>query len=409
MSSFRYKARTGRGDLLEGALEAHDSSAAAAQLVNGGLTPILIEPEAATGSGAERFWTMPLRRQRPPEMPELVLFCRQMYTLTRSGVPVDRGIKALAESTDNPMLVQVLEVIKGDVESGRELSGALAAHPNVFSPLFTNMVRVGENTGHLDEAFLRVGQYLRLEWETRERIKAAMRYPAFVIVAISVALVVINLFVIPAFAGVFERAAVELPLPTRVLIAVSDFFVSYGVHLGAALGVAAVGLIRYVRTSDGRYRWDKLKLRLPISGPITARATLGRFARSFSLASRAGVPLLQTLDLVARALDNEFIAERILQMRNGIERGDSLARTAAATGMFTPLVLQMISIGEETGAVDELLEEVAEFYEKEVDADLKNLSAAIEPILLTALGAMVLVLALGVFLPMWDLAAGAGR
>ena len=409
MTSFRYKARTGRGDLQEGALEANDSSVAAAQLLNSGLTPVEIRAEATSGSGDGRFWTADLRRKRPPQMPELVLFCRQMFTLVRSGVPLDRGLGALVESTDNQVLAQVLDLIKTDVEAGRELSASMAAHPSVFTPLFTNMVRVGENTGHLDQAFLRVGQYLKLEWDTRERIKAAMRYPAFVLIAIGVALVIINVFVIPAFTGVFERSGGELPLPTQILIAVSNFFLNYGLHFGAALAFTVVVLLQYVKTSDGRYRWDKLKLRLPISGSITNRATLGRFDRSFSLASRAGVPLLQTLDLVARALDNEYIAERILQMRNGIERGDSLARTAAGTGMFTPLVLQMISIGEETGAVDQLLEEVAEFYENEVDAEIKNLSSAIEPILLIALGTMVTVLALGVFLPMWDLAAGAGR
>jgi MSHA biogenesis protein MshG len=305
-------------------------------------------------------------------------------------------------------MVEVLEEITSDLESGRELSTALARFPRIFSTLFQSMVRVGENTGQLDETFLRIGQYLELEKETRERVKSALRYPTIVIVAIALAIGIINVLVIPAFAQVFSRWSMELPWATRILISTSDFFVAYWVHLLVAAGIGVFALRRYLATDHGRYRWDKLKLRLPVVGSIIHRATLGRFARAFSISFRAGVPLIQSLTVISRALDNEYVGDRVLQMRNGIERGDTLTRTAASTGLFTPLVLQMMAVGEESGALDDLLEEVAGFYEREVDYELKNLSAAIEPILIVAVGVMVLMLALGVFLPMWDLAAGVG-
>jgi MSHA biogenesis protein MshG len=265
------------------------------------------------------------------------------------------------------------------------------------------MVRVGEETGRLDEAFKRITDYLELEKETRQRIKAAIRYPVFVFIAIGIAIGVINIFVIPVFADLFAKSNVPLPWQTRLLMATSNFFVAWWpVILGGLLG-AAFGFRGYINTEKGRYWWDKNKLKIPIVGGILHRATLGRFARAFSMALTSGVPLVQAMTVVARSVDNEYIAEHILNMRNGIERGESLTRTATITNQFTPLVLQMLSVGEETGEVDNLLVEVADFYEREVDYDIKNLSASIEPILIIAVGIMVLILALGVFLPMWDL------
>ena len=405
MPLFQYKARSARGDILHGQIEASSPDVVAAQLINGGTIPIDIVAASVT---PDTFAS--LRRallMRRPDLGDLILFCRQMYTLMKAGVPIVRGMRGLSESSRNPMMVEMLAEITDDLESGRELSTAMSRFSDVFSSLFISMVRVGENTGRLDEAFMRVGQYLELERETRERIKSALRYPAIVIVAISIALCIINILVIPAFADVFERSGLELPWATQLLITVSNLFVAWWPHMLVGIVALCLGVARYVRSDRGRYRWDKIKLRLPIVGDIIHRSTLGRFARAFSLSVRSGVPLIQALTVVSRAVDNEFVGDRILQMRNGIERGDTLTRTAAATGLFTPLVLQMLAVGEEAGAVDELLEEVAGFYEREVDYDLKNLSASIEPILIVAVGLMVLVLALGVFLPMWDLASGA--
>lgn len=407
MPLFRYKARSARGDLLEGTLEAGSAQAVATQLLNSGVTPVsIVQP--ASGSSPLAPLRGLARLGSRPGLDDLILFSRQMYALMKSGIPIVRGMQGLTQSSRNPAMARVLNDVTENLESGRELSNALGHHPEVFPSIILSTVRVGENTGRLDEAFLQISQYLEAEKDTRQRVKSALRYPTLVIVAIAVAVGIVNALVVPAFAEVFERSNVALPLPTRILIAVSDFFAVHWPVLAGVLIVALFGFKGWARTDRGRYRWDKWKLRLPVFGDIVHRATLARFARAFALASRAGVPIVQTLTVVSRALDNEYVGDRVLEMRNGIERGDSLTRTATATGLFTPLVLQMLAVGEETGAVEEMLEEVAGFYEREVDYDLKNLSAAVEPVLIVAVGALVLLLALGVFLPMWDLSSGVG-
>jgi MSHA biogenesis protein MshG len=407
MPLYAYRARNTRGDSIKGEIEAASADALATQLINSGSTPIDIrETQPKRDSWGE------LQRRLgagKPQLEDLILFCRQMYTLTRSGVPIIRGITGLADTTRNIVLAEALKKILIELESGRELSTAMSAQGLLFSPLMISMVRVGENTGKLDIAFQQLAQYLEMERDTRNRIKAAMRYPSFVVIAIMAAIGIVNVFVIPAFAKVFQGMKMELPWQTRLLIGLSDFTVAYWPYMLGLLIAAFVGANYYIKSANGKYRWDRAKLRIPVVGSIINRALLARFARSFAMASKSGVPLIQGLTVVARAVDNDYVADKILGMRNGIERGDSLTRTAIATGMFTPLVLQMLSVGEETGAVDEMLDEVADFYEREVDYDLKNLSQAIEPILIIAVGILVLILALGVFLPMWDITQLARR
>ena len=388
---------------MHGILEAASADAVAAQLMTGGIIPIEISE-----ARERRDLLQELRRRLgggAPGLTELILFSRQMHTLMRAGVPIIRALNGLAETYRNPMFKGALADVVGNLESGRDLAGSLARHPRVFSSLFVSLMQVGENTGRLDEAFLQLSAYLEMEKETRDRIKAALRYPTIVIVAIAAALAIINLKVIPVFARVYSGFGAKLPWATQVLIATSNFTVAYWPYLLTILVLSYAGTRSYVHTDEGRYRWDKLKLRIPVIGGIILRATLARFARAFSMASRSGVPLIQALTVIALAVDNEYVGDRVRSMRNGVERGESLTRTAATTGLFTPLVLQMLAVGEETGAVDEMLEQVGDFYEREVDYDLKNLSAAIEPILILGIGAIVLVLALGVFLPMWDLAS----
>lgn len=402
MTNYRYRGRGSRGDLLEGAIDAPSAEAVARQLMNSGITPVDIREDKPREDALAS-----LRRIRGPATPdlaELVLLSRQMYTLTKAGVPIGQALAGLARSTRNADLRDVLDNVRASVESGRELSAALAQHPQVFTSIYVNTVKIGENTGRLEDVFLRLSEYLERERDTRGRIKAALRYPSFVIIAIGIAIGIINIMVIPQFARIFERAKVELPLPTRIIVGTSDFFVAWW-PLIAVLGVGGVFVFRaWKSTPEGTYRWDGLKLRIPIVGSIIYRATLGRFARGFSMALAAGVPLAQALSVMAQAVDNEYVGERIRNIRSGIERGDSLTRTATATGMFTPLVLQMLAVGEDAGAIDTLLVEVADYYEREVDYDIKNLSQALEPVLIAVLAVFVLIFALGVFLPLWDMA-----
>ena len=246
-------------------------------------------------------------------------------------------------------------------------------------------------------------QYIGLERRTRNQIKSALRYPAIVVIAIMVAMAVLTLFVIPAFGRLYHHFGNQLPLPTRIIFAVSIFVAHYWWVILIIMGLLAWGIGLWKHTPQGQLTWDRYKLRIPVVGGILERAAIGRFARTFAIIQRAGVPLVQGVTLVAESVGNAYLGRRLLEIRDGIERGASIAVTAAATNLFPGLVLQMIQVGEETGALDDMLDEVGMFYEDEVDYDLARLSSLLEPILLGFLTVVVLILALGVYLPIWDL------
>ncbi|MGT4067610.1 UNVERIFIED_CONTAM: MSHA fimbrial biogenesis protein MshG [Aeromonas hydrophila] len=399
MSSFAYKGRDSQGNAVSGVVDAANEMAAAEQLMRRGVMPTELKPGKAKATALD--WSFLL--ERGVRLDELVVFSRQMYALTRAGIPILRAIAGLEESAHSKPLKRALHALGEDLGNGRPLSSSMQAHPKVFSSLFVAIIHVGENTGQLEEAFLQLANYFELELETRKRIKTAMRYPSFVLIAIGIAMVILNIMVIPVFAGMFAKFGVELPLATRILLATSHFFVHYWwVMLGVLLSMV-FGWRRWVSTVKGKLTWHRWQLKLPIVGTIIERSLLARFARSFSMMLKAGVPLNTALSLVADAVDNAWMAGRIRDMRAGIERGESLLRTAGSSGLFTPLVMQMIAVGEETGQVDDLLHEAAEYYEREVDYDLKSLTARIEPILIGIVAVMVLILALGIFTPMWDM------
>ena len=403
MGAFRYKGRNGRGESVVGIMEAATIDAVANHLFNLGITPIDIHDAPAK---SQSVWMREIGHKRI-ELTELVLFCRQMYTLFKAGVPIMQALKGLRDSTHNRALAAVIGQVNEALDAGLDLTAAMKRHPKVFSTLFVSLIQIGETSGTLDQSFLQLAGYLERDQETQQRIKAATRYPMFVVIALVIAVFIINMFVIPAFAHVYAGLHAKLPLATRILIATSQFTVAYWYDVLAAIVLTVLGVRAYVRTVDGRYRWHHWRLHLPIVGPIFSRALLGRFARALSITIKSGVPLVQGLTVISRAVDNDYVAVRILQMRDGIERGESLTRTAQATVLFPPLVLQMISVGEESGSIDTLMNDVAEYYEREVDYDLRNLSTAIEPLLVVGMGILVLILALGVFLPMWDLAHAA--
>lgn len=403
MPLFDFKGRDAGGGLVSGQQEAVSAAQVATLLAERNIVPVSIEPRQAEGGGSAEVSWRQIRLLRRVRLEELIIFSRQMYSLTKAGIPITRAMRGLALSVRNPLLADTLNAVTDDLEQGYTLSGSLNRHPKVFSGLYVSLIHVGENTGNLDQAFLQISKYLELERQTIKNIKQATRYPLFVIVAIGIALAVINVFVIPAFAGVFKSLGAELPWQTQLLIAISGFTRDYWYLIAGGLGGSLYGFRRYIATEPGRLRWDRFKLRLPVVGGLFNRITLGRFSRTFALVLRAGIPIEQALTIVAGAVGNTHVGDKIRGMRRGIERGEGFTRTANGTGMFSPLVLQMLAVGEETGNVDDLLEEAAEFYEQEVEYDLKGLASAIEPILIVAIGFMVLVLALGVFLPLWDL------
>lgn len=401
MAKFSYTGRMMDGELTEGIIEANDEFIAAKMLSARSIVPI--EILAGTGATKSKSDAKITLFTANVSLDDLVIFARQMYSLTKAGIPILRSVAGLAESTTSLRMRVALKDVIEQLERGRNLSTAMHQHPKVFTQLFISVVHVGENTGQLDLAFLQLAEYLEREQETRKQIKAATRYPTFVVIALVIALVIMNIFVIPIFAGMFSKFGSELPAMTRLLMSMSDFFITKWHYMLLSIGILVFMLYRYLQTRSGRFKWDRLKLKIPIVGSIIERSLLGRFARSFAMMLKAGVPLTTALNLVADAVSNQFMASKVIEMRRSIERGENLTRVANMSGLFTPLVMQMISVGEETGRVDELLEETAGYYEREVDYDLKSLTSKIEPILIVIVAGMVLVLALGIFTPMWDM------
>ena len=398
MARYTYSGRDQQGLLVSNTVDANSADGVANQLMDRGITPIAIKEVVEPLS-----FEMPELFKKKVSLEELTMFSRQMYSLIKAGVVLNRAIRGLAESVTNERLREVLQDVESNLNSGVNLATSFARHQDVFDAMFINIVKVGENSGNLEMAFHQLFTYLELEKDTRRRISTATRYPTFVMVAIGIAIVVLNIFVIPIFADLFTKLGADLPWPTQVLIATSSFFVNHWFFLLVVSLTTVFGLRYYLQTDVGMMRWDRLKLKVPLIGSILERAVLSRFSRSFSMMLKSGVPVIQALELSAQASGNTFVGKNITNMREGIQRGESLLRSAIQSNMFTPLVLQMVQVGEETGRVDEMLDQVAEFYEQEVDYDLKNLASYIEPILISCIAGLVMILALGIFLPMWDM------
>lgn len=407
MPQFTYTARDAGGGLMQGVAEGDSAGAVAAELQRAGSTPLEIVLATAVGASMASK-QIGFGKREKVKHEDLLMFSRQLHTLLKAGIALTRALGGLQESASAAMK-DVIRQIRESLESGNEMSTSLAKQTGIFSAFYVSMVRVGEMTGRLDEVFLRLFHHLEFEKLMRDQVKSALRYPTFVIVVMMIAIGVINVFVIPSFQKVFDGFGAQLPLMTRILVGFSKFTLAAWPYLlvGAVGGIFAFK--RWTASEDGGYAWDKLKLKFPIAGKIIRKATLARFSRSFALALKSGVPVVQAMMVVANTVDNHFFARAIEKMREGVERGDSLLRTAAASGIFTPVVLQMIAVGEESGTLDEMLGEVADFYQQEVEYELKSLSAQIEPILIVFLGVLVLILALGVFLPIWDLGKAAIR
>ncbi|MDH3616901.1 MAG: type II secretion system F family protein [Gammaproteobacteria bacterium] len=406
MTEFAYKGRSASGGLVTGKLDGASADAVAGRLVSIGITPVEIR-DLANATGMTLADLVKRLGGGQPTTKDLVLFCRQMHTITRTGLPLLKGLTGLMQTTHNEVLKEALVDVIASLESGRELAKSLQGHPKIFSALFINLVEIGEATGTLDVAFQRLYEYLSMDQEVRDRVKSAVRYPIIVLIAVAIALSIITVFVIPNFAPIFRALGDNIPLPTRIIMGVSDIAINYWPFIIGAIVVMALAASSYVKTVSGRLRWDKLKLGLPVIGIIVHNAAMSRITRSLAISISAGLPINQTLRTVSASIGNTWLGEKMASLSADIERGESLSVTAAHSALFTPLILQMIALGEETGALPELLDESSDYYKREVDYDLENLSAALEPILIVTVGVVVLILALGVFLPMWDMVARA--
>lgn len=398
MPIFEYKGRTEDGMMVNGVQEAADLDALGAALILSKITPTEIKQKKAGDISINLF-------EEKVTSLDVMLFSKQMYTLLKAGIPIMRALAGIQSSVGNAKLAQVVGQLRVSLDAGRELSMAMTEHPKVFDNFYISMIRVGEGTGNLDNIFLRLAQHIEFERFMRGQIKSALQYPTFVLIAMAIAIVVINVMVIPQFEKVFASMHADLPLITKILIGFSSFMRNYWFVLIAMI-VGAVWMFKsYVSTAAGRSQWDRIKMKIPIAGKIIFKGTMARFARSFALSTRSGLPILSALRLVSQTVENDYLAAKILSMSAGIERGETILRTATQTGVFNPLVLQMIAVGEESGSLDDLMQEIADMYQADVEYDVKTLGAQIEPILIIFLGALVLVLALGVFLPIWDMSS----
>ena len=400
MPQFSYAGKSAQGGPLKGIIEA----ASAQALLSQNIVPISIEEtKKVSGTNNSSGFDIGSLLEQKVGLDEMIIFSRQMYSLLKAGIPIIRAIKGLSENASHKRFQEILKDIADQLEQGRSLSSAMVKYEKVFTRLTISVVVVGENTGKLDDVFLQLALYFEREQETRKRIQSALRYPTFVLIALAIAMFILNLFVVPVFTQMFERFDTELPIMTRVLIGTSNFFVNYWWLILIVLIATIISVKQYVNSTNGRLKWDKFKLKLPVVGSIIERSLLARYSRSFSMILRAGVPLTAGLSLTADAVDNAHMQMRIKAMRQGIEKGDSLLRVSKNSELFSTLVLQMIAVGEETGRLEQLLEESADYYEREVDFDLKSLTAKIEPILIGFVAVMVLILALGIFTPMWNM------
>ncbi|MEC7509301.1 MAG: type II secretion system F family protein [Pseudomonadota bacterium] len=404
MPQFKYAGKSTQGGPQKGVIEAASAQAAAQALLSQNIVPLtIVESKKRSAENEGDGFDITRLFQQKVGLDEMIIFSRQMYSLLKAGIPIIRAIKGLSENASHKRFQEILKDIADQLEQGRSLSSSMAKYEKVFTRLTISVVVVGENTGKLDDVFLQLALYFEREQETRKRIKSALRYPTFVLIALAIAMFILNLFVVPVFTQMFERFDTELPIMTRVLIGTSNFFVNYWWLLIIVIVGGIFAVKQYVNSSNGRLKWDKFKLKLPVVGGIIERSLLSRYSRSFSMILRAGVPLTAGLSLTADAVDNAHMQKRIKEMRQGIEKGESLLRVSKNSELFSTLVLQMIAVGEETGRLEPLLEESADYYEREVDFDLKSLTAKIEPILIGFVAVMVLILALGIFTPMWNM------
>jgi type II secretory pathway component PulF len=405
MTSFRYRARDPEGKAITGLLEGDDKASVAEQIQRLGYIPVEIELEqkevkAKKGMGAN--WAD--RFMRRVSANEIIYFNRQLALVLGAGVPLLSCLRLMAKQATNDRLRDILIGVSDDIEGGSDLSEALFHYPNVFSTLYVNMIRAGEASGQLESTLNRIAELQEYEFETRERMKAATRYPKLVIGTLIAAFFVVVTFVIPTFAKVFKEFGGELPLPTRIMIALDVFLKHYwAVSLLGIIGLV-VAIVWWIRTKPGRYWFHRLIVRVPVFGSLISKFVLSRFSRIFATLNASGLPIMNTLEISTETVGNDYYARTLRRVSEEVKRGENLSDALARAEIFPPLLHQMVTVGENTGKLDEVLGKVSDYYNQEVDYAIKRFSTLIEPMLLMVLAAFVLFFALSVFLPLFNLA-----
>ena len=397
MPVYRYKVRDKFGKLVKGTIGGDNKDAVAFHFESMGYTPVSILEE--TPAQQLPF----LNKIRRVKQEDINLFNRQMVTLIKAGLPLLSSLNAVMRQTKNGILRDVIQVIIRDIEGGSSFSDALSHHPYLFNEMYVNTIKAGELGGALDEILARLAELGEYDANTKAKIKAATRYPMIAVTVLCIGVFILVTYVIPRFSAIFAGQQVMLPLPTRILIWLNNAIRNYW-YMAIALVVLSVFLFnRLINTKKGRRIWDGLRLKIPIFGPLVFMIMMSRFSRITAIMLRSGVPILGALDMVANTTGNVVIGEAVRDIMKSINEGGGMAEPMARSKVFSPMVAQMVAIGEETGNVDELLLHVSEHYDRQSNYMIQNLTTMIEPILVVILGCVVLVLALAIFLPMWNM------
>lgn len=403
MPTFKYTAIRDDGVEVSEEVEAADESAVAEHLDEIGYFPTSIEEKKKSAGEIQLF-----ARKRKLKDADIIVFTKQIVTLLKAGVPLLACLEALVEQAENEAMRKILQQVYVDIESGMSFSAALQKHPDDFSALYVNSIMAGEAGGALDDVLERLAELMEHDNETQARIKAAMRYPIIVVVSLVIAFITLMMLVVPNFIDMFEKLNVELPLPTRILIGMHAFISGYWYILLALVVGGMFAFKKYVKTEKGALQWDRLKINMPMFGELNLKTAMSRFSRMFETLNSSGLPILQTLEITAKTVGNLVIGKEIERVSFGVLQGEGLAKPLLEGKIFPPMVVRMISIGEQSGSLDQMLQNVSNHYDTEVDYAVKSLTGMIEPVLTVAMGVIVLFLALAIFLPMWDLTKIAG-
>jgi type IV pilus assembly protein PilC len=397
--SYTYRVRTKEGRIVTGTMEADGEGAVAGRLRAQGFIPVQISKEAKVSAKTE-LHIFPQR----VKLKDLAVFSRQFATMINSGLSLLRALNILSEQTENPLLAKTIGTLRDDVEKGSSLSASMSKHPKVFSTLFVAMVRAGETGGQLDTVLMRVADNYEADYRLRQKVKSAMTYP-IVVAGIAILLVTIMLlFVVPTFANMFTGLGGTLPLPTKILLTLSQQ-AKILVPLFAILAIVSFIVYKRLRASnaDARLRFDKAKLRIPIFGDLFQKVAVSRFTRTLALLLRAGVPVLQALDIVAESTGNEVLARAAADVKESVRSGETMSSPLAKHKVFPPMVVQMIAVGEDTGALDAMLDKISDFYDQEVESTTEQLTSLIEPIMIAVLGGIVGAMVIALYMPMFKI------
>lgn len=408
--NFQYKIRTADGKVVTGVKEAASRNSALQELREDGYQPIAVIQIGNLSAGGS-----PKSQGSSPRRPmseivlfgsvkeeEILVFTRDLLSIVHSGIPLLGGLQDAAAQIRNVYFRQILEKVIADVTGGLKLSDAFARHPKVFSDFYCNTMRAGEDSGRLEEIVDRLVKNMEKEIETASMIKNAVRYPVIVLCFLISAFVLITLVVIPRIAKVFEQFGTELPLPTLILIRVGDFTQAYGFYMLAGLVLSVVAMLFYNRTKQGAFILDSIRLRIPVMGSLFKKIAMSKFTSTLQSLYASGLMLPEALDISARISKSPVLRRALEEVANGLRRGKKMSEMIYANSLFPPLVVRMIHTGEKTGSLESMLGEVTRHYDREIDYTTKSLTTLIEPILTVCLSGMVLVLALGVFMPMWN-------